>query len=265
MTWPISLEEGQLLVPRPDAAARRQPREQLLLAHAPDPARDALPARLVAEELGDPPERVDEVDRLVEDHDHARAERRPGGARRLEGQRQVERLRPDEDAGRAAQQDRLDRRGRRGRRPRARSGRAASPRTRPRRSPAARRGRTGRRASGRSSPRCRSPRTPRRRSRGSAGCWPASRRCSRPSACRRAPPRPGTAACCAARRACPRSTRRARSPRRRCRRPAPRRSSMSKAKPEPRMSGPSRPAARAASMAVETRAAASGYSPRRYR
>ena len=57
---------------------------------------------------------------LVEDHDHARAEGRPGGARRLEGQRQVERLRPDEDAGRAAEQDRPDRRGRRGRRRRGR-------------------------------------------------------------------------------------------------------------------------------------------------
>ena len=47
--------------------------------------------------------------------------------------------------------------------------------------------------------------------------------------------------------------------------PAPRRSSMSKVNSEPRMSGPSRPADRAASMAAETRAAASGYSPRRYR
>ncbi len=40
----------------------------------------------------------------------------------------------------------------------------------------------------------------------------------RRSACRTARPRPGTAACCAARRACPRSTRTAPSPRRRCRR-----------------------------------------------
>ena len=45
---------------------------------------------------------------LVEDQHHARAERRAGGARRLERERQVERRRPDEDARRAAEQDRLD-------------------------------------------------------------------------------------------------------------------------------------------------------------
>ena len=47
-------------------------------------------------------------DRLVEDHDHARAERRAGGAGRLEGERHVERVGPDEDARRAAEQDRPD-------------------------------------------------------------------------------------------------------------------------------------------------------------
>src|SRR5262249_55415590 len=93
-------EEGQLLVPWPDPAAGRQPGGQLLLADAADPAWDALPARLVAEELGDPPEGVHEVDGLVEDHDHARPERRARGARRLEGERQVQRLRADEHAGR---------------------------------------------------------------------------------------------------------------------------------------------------------------------
>ena len=71
-----SREECQLLVPWPDARPRGEPRQQLLLADAPDPARDALAARLVAEELGDAPEGVDEVGRLVEDHDHAGPEGR---------------------------------------------------------------------------------------------------------------------------------------------------------------------------------------------
>ena len=109
IAWPISRSRASSSSRGRTRRARRQPREQLLLADAPDPARHALAARLVAEELGDPPERVDEVDGLVEDHDHARAERRPGGPRRLEGQRHVERVRPDEDARRAAEQDRPDR------------------------------------------------------------------------------------------------------------------------------------------------------------
>ena len=79
IAWPISRSRSQLLVARPDARAGREPGQQLLLADAADPARHALAARLVAEELGDAPERVDEVDRLVEDHDHARSERRSGG------------------------------------------------------------------------------------------------------------------------------------------------------------------------------------------
>ena len=92
---------------------RREPREQLLLADGADPARDALAARLVAEELGDPAERVDHVGGLVEDHDDAGAERRADRAGRLERQRRVERVRADEDAGRAAEQDGLQGFGRR--------------------------------------------------------------------------------------------------------------------------------------------------------
>ena len=119
IAWPISRSSDELLVARADARAGREPRQQLLLADAADAARHALAARLVAEELGDAPQRVDEVDGLVEDHDHARAERRPGGARRLEGQRHVERVRPDEHAGRPAEQDRPDLAAARGRRRRA--------------------------------------------------------------------------------------------------------------------------------------------------
>src|SRR2546423_823904 len=76
--------------------AAREAFERFLLAHRPDAARHALAARLVLEELGDPEHRIDEVRVLVEDHHDARAERRPGGARVLEGQRQIELLRADE-------------------------------------------------------------------------------------------------------------------------------------------------------------------------
>ena len=83
-------------------------REELLLADGADPARDALAARLVAEELGDPAERIDHVGGLVEGHDDAGAEGRADRARRLEGQRRVERVRADEDARRAAEQHGLE-------------------------------------------------------------------------------------------------------------------------------------------------------------
>ena len=53
----------------------------LLLAHGADPARHALPARLVAEERGDAAQQVDQVDRVVEHQHHAGAERRARRAR----------------------------------------------------------------------------------------------------------------------------------------------------------------------------------------
>ncbi len=109
IAWPISRSSASSSSREPDPRAGRQAGQQLLLADGPDPARDALAARLVAEELGDPAERVDQVGGLVEDHDHARPERRAGGPSRLEGQRHVERVGPDEDARRAAEQDRPDR------------------------------------------------------------------------------------------------------------------------------------------------------------
>src|SRR5262249_48764629 len=95
---------------RPSAAPRavREAREQLLLADRPDPAGDALAARLVAEERGDPPERADEIGRLVEDHHDARAEGRAGSASALERHRHAARLPADEDARGAAEQDRPD-------------------------------------------------------------------------------------------------------------------------------------------------------------
>ena len=145
------------------SGAVREAREELLLAHGADPAGDALPARLVAEEGGDPPERADEVGGLVEDHDDTGAEGRPDRAGPLERQRHVERVRAHEDAGGAAEQDRPDRAAARHaaaeleelakRRP-ERDLVDAGPRPR---------ARTGRTASGRWTPPCRSPRSAPRR------------------------------------------------------------------------------------------------------
>ncbi len=108
IAWPISREERELVLAAAERRRGREPREQLLLADGADPARDALAARLVAEELGDPPERADHVGGLVEGHDDAGAERRADRPRRLERQRRVERVRADEDARRAAEQHRLE-------------------------------------------------------------------------------------------------------------------------------------------------------------
>ena len=101
-------QQDELLVSRTHAGARCEPRQQLLLADAPHATGHALATRLVAEELGDAPQRVDEVDGLVEDHDHARAEGRCCSARRLERERHVQRIGPDEHARRTAEQDRPD-------------------------------------------------------------------------------------------------------------------------------------------------------------
>ena len=95
----------------PFAAPGREPLQRLLLADRADAAGHALPARLVAEELGDADHGVDEVGRLVVDDHDAGAERRAGGARVLERERQVELVGPQERAGGAAEQDRLRRRG----------------------------------------------------------------------------------------------------------------------------------------------------------
>src|SRR5947199_120190 len=70
--------------------ARGEPVERLLLAHRADPARNALPAGLVTEELGDAQHRVDEVGALVVDDHDARAERRTRRARVLERERKVQ-------------------------------------------------------------------------------------------------------------------------------------------------------------------------------
>ena len=81
--------------------------QRLVLADCADPARHALPARLVAEELGDADHHVSHVHRRVEGHHHTRAE---GGARGpgvLQGQRKAQRVRAHERPGRPAHQHRL--------------------------------------------------------------------------------------------------------------------------------------------------------------
>src|ERR1700682_1827701 len=100
------LEEGELVVWAADRAARYHAMEKLLLAHGADSAWHALPARLVAEEPGDPEHCLSHVGIGSKDKDHARAERRPDRARALEGEWHVQLLVGDERAGRATKQDR---------------------------------------------------------------------------------------------------------------------------------------------------------------
>src|SRR4051794_36960016 len=54
-------EERQLRVAATVRRLRGEPPERFFLAHRPDPARHALPARLVTEERRDPQQRVDEI------------------------------------------------------------------------------------------------------------------------------------------------------------------------------------------------------------
>ena len=92
----------------PRAASRDQPRECLLLAHGPDPARRALTARLVAEEAGDPHQHPREA-RTVSSNASTTPEPSVAPAPRdaFERQRNPELVGPDERAGGAAQQHRL--------------------------------------------------------------------------------------------------------------------------------------------------------------
>ena len=96
IAWPISRRRPSSVAadPRGVPAARRASSSSWRTV--PDPARDALAARLVAEERGDPAQDVDEVGRAVEDHDDARAEARADGPGPLERERRVERVGPDE-------------------------------------------------------------------------------------------------------------------------------------------------------------------------
>src|SRR5262249_41808957 len=84
--------------------AARETVQRLLLAHRADAARDALPARLVAEELRDAEHRVDEVRVLAEHHHDAGPERRLRLACAIEREQEVELIGPEERAGGAAEQ-----------------------------------------------------------------------------------------------------------------------------------------------------------------
>ena len=104
ITCATSPERVQLVVVRP---AGGEPLQRLLLADRADAARHALPARLVAEELGDAQQRGHELRLVVVDDHDARAERDARGARVLVRELQVELVRADERAGGAAEQHRL--------------------------------------------------------------------------------------------------------------------------------------------------------------
>ena len=109
MHWPTSAMSASSVSSAPERLAGDEARERLLLAHRADAARDALAARLVAEEGGDPLEEPRQVDGVVEDEDDARAERRSGRAGALERERHVEVVGAEEAAGGPAHQHRLQR------------------------------------------------------------------------------------------------------------------------------------------------------------
>ena len=109
ITPATSVEQRQLVLAGADRPSGDEPVDRLFLAYGPDPARHALPTALVTEEPRDPQAQVDQVGVLVEDHDDARAERVPTGARVLERQSCVEPVRADEAARRAPEEHRLER------------------------------------------------------------------------------------------------------------------------------------------------------------
>ena len=108
IAWPISSSSASSSRPMPAAGRAASRCEQLLLAHRADAAGHALAARLVAEEGGDAPQDRRQVDAVVEDHDDARAERRPDGARRPRRSAAISSSSgPTKTPGGAAEQDRL--------------------------------------------------------------------------------------------------------------------------------------------------------------
>src|SRR5262245_18531998 len=81
--------------------------QRFLLPDGADAARYALSARFVAEEAGDAQRDAAEIDAVVEQHHDAGADRRTRGARTLDRERQIDLVGPDEDTGRAPEQNRL--------------------------------------------------------------------------------------------------------------------------------------------------------------
>ena len=110
IAWPMSREERQLVVAR---AGRRGP----AASRASSSSWRTVPTRHGTHWPHDSSrknrairrQRADQVGRLVEDHHDARAEGRADRPRALEGQRHVQGVRADEDAGRAAEQHGPDR------------------------------------------------------------------------------------------------------------------------------------------------------------
>src|SRR6185295_6248783 len=103
------VEQGELLRHRAQRPSRGDARHELLLPLRPDAAGNALAAGLVAEEGGDAADGVRDVRALVEDHDDSRAEGSADRARALEGEWRIQGVGPDEESGRAAEENAPDR------------------------------------------------------------------------------------------------------------------------------------------------------------
>ena len=89
--------------------AGRAPVQNLILSLRAELARVAFAAALVGKEVRQPLQHVAHVRALVEDHDHARAERQAGRAQVLEGQHHVQMFLGGKGARGAAKQHRLKR------------------------------------------------------------------------------------------------------------------------------------------------------------
>ena len=103
------IQQREFPLGRSDRSAAQQPSEQFLLAHRPEPARHALPAGLVPEEPGDPPEQIGHVHGVIEHQDDAGSQRRADRAHTLERERGIQRVRSHERARRTAEQHRPQR------------------------------------------------------------------------------------------------------------------------------------------------------------
>src|SRR5688500_3350686 len=102
---------GQRNLAWPSAAgpAADDPVERLFLAYGADSARHALATRFVPKERRDALDDAVEIDRVVKDQEYTRAQGRLCRARPLEAERHSELVGSDENAGGAAEEDRLER------------------------------------------------------------------------------------------------------------------------------------------------------------
>ena len=105
MAWAISRSMSDFLRGRAERRGVHQSLQRFLLAHHADAARNALAAGFMAEETRDAQQNLAQIDRVIEQHDHAGTQRGADGARAFKSERRIEFVRPDKSSGRAAQKN----------------------------------------------------------------------------------------------------------------------------------------------------------------